>query len=84
MGTSKTEIGYWFDRGVKEGYTHMLIMCDSFDYEDYPKYAKSEEEARKIGKSPGEMQRVMEVYHLEMDKKKQLNAHDVFNYTKEI
>lgn len=33
MGTTQQEISEWFDRGVKEGATHMIVVCDTFDYE---------------------------------------------------
>lgn len=79
MPTTKQDISEWFDRGVKDGQSHMIIVCDTFDYCDYPSYAKTKEQAENILKTPGEMQRVMEVYNLSMDKEKQLNTFRVWN-----
>lgn len=80
-GTSKQEISAWFDMGVKDGYTHMLVICDTFDYEDYPTYAKSKEEAVALEKTPGSMQRVMEVYILDPARKdSQLNEFRARNF----
>lgn len=70
--TTRTEISEWFDRGIDEGATHMLVIADTFSYEDYPSFADSEEEARQIAANPGDMQRVMDVYNLSMDKETQL------------
>jgi hypothetical protein len=78
--TLKSTIESWFDRGVKEGASHMIVVCDTFDYEDYPVFVDTVEEARKRFNNPGEMQRVMEVYNLKMDKKAQLNQNRVFNF----
>jgi len=60
---------------AKEGrYTHLIVMCDEFDYSDYPVYISLEqnieEEYEKWRKEP--MQRVMEVYDLSLDIEAQL------------
>jgi hypothetical protein len=66
MGTSLSEIKTWFESGVNLGCTHMIVVCDTFDYEDYPVYVHSDENAREeVSKRDGkEMQKVMEVYNL--------------------
>lgn len=68
MGTSIQEISEWFDEGVRQGAT-LLVVCDTYDYEDYPEYAKSKEQALAMDKNPGSMQRVMEVYVLDPKRK---------------
>jgi len=78
--TTKSTIASWFDRGVAEGASHMIVICDTFDYEDYPVFVDTAEEARDRFNNPGEMQRVMEVYNLKMDKEAQLNQNRVFNF----
>jgi len=50
----------------------MIVVCDTFDHEDYPVYAATAEECVATYKAPGEMQRVMEVYDLAADKAAQL------------
>lgn len=81
MAASLTDISNWFDQGVKQKATHMIIVCDTYDYEDYPVFAYSKGEAReKYDNHNGvNMQRVMEVYNLEMDKEEQLMQRRVFN-----
>jgi predicted metalloprotease len=71
--TTRDQIANWFDRGVAHGKRYMLVICDTFDYEDYPSYFDAENEAREVAHTPGEMQRVMEAYDLHADKAAQLN-----------
>jgi len=81
--TSIQEISKWFDSGVKDGYTHMVIMCDTFDWEDYPQYFTFSENVdihKKIKKLNQNMQTVMEVYKLSEDKRKQLKEKISLNY----
>ena len=74
MRTSRADIESWFDEGVKQNKMYMLVLCDTYDYEDYPVFTTSTEAAEARIKNPGEMQRVMEVYFLDMQtKQEQLN-----------
>lgn len=75
--TTKETISTWFDVGVKEGYSHLIVMTDTFDYEDYPMFAYNEDHCREILEDykKGSMQRVMEVYDLRQDRDEQLNEH---------
>lgn len=73
--TTKEEFSKWFDDGVAQGAKYMLIICDTFDHEDYPAYASQASECMALNNYPGEMQRVMEVYDLSADKETQLNEH---------
>ncbi len=72
--TTKQEISDWFDRGRAQGAAHMLVICDTFDYEDYPVYTRTADECLQRYKAPGEMQRVMEVYDLAAPKDEQMGA----------
>lgn len=77
--TTQAQIAAWFDKGVKQKATHMIVVCDTFDYDDYPVYALSDKDALasyKLYKMQS-MQRVMEVYDLRQDKAEQLNEHRV-------
>jgi hypothetical protein len=80
MAASKPEIDGWFDEGVKKGATHMIVVCDDFDYDDYPKYVMPGEDVREKSTNLGNMQRLMEVYNLSMDKAAQMAQRRVFNY----
>jgi hypothetical protein len=71
--TSKQDIAAWFDEGVSKGASHMLVICDTFDHEDYPVFVNTASECLQKYKSPGEMQRVMEVYDLQAHKEQQLS-----------
>lgn len=72
--TTKSMISAWFDEGVRDERTHMIVVCDTFDHEDYPVYASSDADCLdKHDQHNGRnMQRVMEVYDLRMDKQRQL------------
>ena len=53
-----------FDEATS-GATHMLIVCDTFSYEDYPVYVWANEDVNeRILHYSQNMQRVMEVYNL--------------------
>ena len=71
---SRREISKWYDEGVEKGSAYMCIACDTFDYTYYPVYSSSIDEAKRFSRSPGEMQRVKEVYNLKSDKQGQMNA----------
>lgn len=81
MAASREDISSWFDRGVAQGSSHMIVICDTYDWEDYPMYVSPGQDAADIAaKNNGvNMQRVMEVYNLSMDKAVQLNTHRVWN-----
>jgi len=39
MGTTREQIRGWLERGVvADGATHMVVACDTFDWEDYLVY----------------------------------------------
>ena len=75
MAASFQDLSNWFDRGIADGQGFMLIVCDTFDYGDYPVYTATADEARDRRESPGDMQRVMEVYDLHADKRDQMSQH---------
>lgn len=84
MAATKEEISAWFDRGVKsaDNPTHMIVVCDTYDHDDYPVYVKPSENISEIFKKYDgkNMQKVMEVYKLSDDKEKQLNVSRCFNF----
>lgn len=82
MPATKKHISEWFERGLAQGATHMIVVCDTFDHEDYPVFVKQDQSAREVaaeydGKN---MQRIMEVYDLRIDKAAQLSEHRAFHY----
>lgn len=79
--TTRAEIEVWFDRGVAKSATHMLIICDTFDWSDFPVYVTAEQNSREVAKGySGDGYKIMECYSLSMDKKKQMMEHRAFNY----
>lgn len=80
MATNTSTISKWFDEGIELKATHMIVVCDTFDYEDYPVYVMPDQDVWLIEKSIGAMQRVMEVYNLSDSKEEQIKAGRVFNY----
>lgn len=81
MATSKQDIQRWFERGVADKATHMIVVVDTFDYDDYPVYVGAwESAAGKVAEYNGKsMQRVIEVYDLRKAMQPQLDEHRSFN-----
>lgn len=82
MVTKREDITRWFHEGQEQGATHIIVVCDTFDWEDYPVYVASDEDVRekKAEHDGKDMQKVMEVYSLSLDLQAQLNEHRAFNY----
>lgn len=82
MSASREDISGWFDEGVKQGATHMLVICDQFDWDDFPVYIPEGFDAKKTAdaRNGQNMERVMECYNLRMDKDAQLKQTRAFNY----
>ena len=79
MGTSRETISRWLDYMYEtDGVTHMLVVCDTYDYEDYPVYIREGRDPAKY--VSGSMQRVMECYSKNYEKLAQLNQFRAFNY----
>ena len=80
--TTRLDLKRWFDDGVKQKATHMIVAVDSFDYGDYPVYVLPDDDIHEkltaVRMAP--MQRIMEVYDLSMDREQQLNEHRVYNH----
>lgn len=76
MATTKDDLRHWFDRGVKCGATHMIVVCDTFEHEDYPVYVDPDADLHDVVKRHDEqsMQRVMEVYDLKADREAQMST----------
>lgn len=72
--TSRNDIGKWFDEGVEQKATLMIVVCDTYDYDDYPVYVNQGENfwSRYDSFDGQRMQRIMEVYDLTANKAEQL------------
>ena len=68
--TTQNEIRIWFERGLQQKASYMIVATDTFDWSDYPVYVNSKEELKKeIYKH----EKVMETYDLNADMQTQLN-----------
>jgi hypothetical protein len=65
MSTTKSDIREWLEE-AKEDTSHMIVVCDTYDYDDYPVYvSKSENLKDKIASyNFKNMQKIMEIYSL--------------------
>lgn len=82
MATTKEDIRSWLESGKERGATHVIVVCDTFDWEDYPVYVMKDEKIQERydhfnGK---DMQKVMEVYNLSMPIEPQLVEHRARNF----
>ena len=82
MATTREEIRQWLEDGKTKGSTHLIVVCDTFDHEDYPVYVSpSEDVSKKIAgySNPKEMQKVMEVYSYKLPLESQLSEHRAYH-----
>lgn len=74
--TTREEITDWFDRGVRNNHDYLIVVCDTFDHEDYPVYSSRENFWMEYNRHNGtNMQRIMEVYDLHGPRDEQLMEH---------
>jgi hypothetical protein len=82
MATTILDLKEWLARGKRKGASHMIIVCDTFNWEDFPVYVMPEQDARKEfnteNKKP--MQKVMEIYNLNKDLEPQINQHRAMEF----
>jgi hypothetical protein len=80
--TTQSDIREWLDRR-KESHTHMIVVCDTFDHEDFPVFVEKGEDIHervKYYSNSERMTRVMEVYNLGIPLTEQLAQERAFNY----
>lgn len=81
MTATLQDIRGYVERGQKNGSTHVIIACDTFDHDNYPVFVSPEEKVQEkiddINKA--EMQRVDEVYNLQIPIEPQLQAPYSYN-----
>ena len=78
---SQKRIREWLERFDKKQFSHMIVVCDTWDHDDYPVGVKKTEDITQKVKYYGtNMQRVMEVYDLSMDIEKQLLQTRAWNF----
>lgn len=69
--TTVSTIRSWITKGLRKKATHVIVMCDTYDHDDYPVYVYEGENPRE--KAPvGNMQRILECYSLKLPIEAQL------------
>ncbi len=84
MGTSKDDIRRWFQKGVEDNQDQMVVVCDTYDWSEFPVYTKGLKGfTRRYSEIvDNDMNEVMEVYDLKMSLNFQMSEHRAFHYPK--
>ena len=78
--TSAATIRKWFEQEKDKGHDRMIVVCDTFDHEDYPVGCSAADvEEKLLYYKEADMQRVMEVYNLNKPMEEQFMVHRVWN-----
>lgn len=74
MAARYNEIDKWFDDGKEAGAEYMVVVTDTFDYEDHPVYCSSKLDVVRVQMKVDETryEQVQEIYNLKMDKGTQM------------
>ena len=82
MAATMDDISGWIARGKSDGQDFLIVMCDTYDYDDYPVFVKgTQSDCQKEylkRRDGGNMQTVMEVYDLNADVAPQLSQRRAF------
>lgn len=80
--TTSDLIRSWLRAAKRSGATHLIVVCDTFDHDDYPVEVMPSESVREKFKEYSEksMQRVMEVYALHLPLDEQLAEPRAFHF----
>ncbi len=83
MATSAQDIRGWL-AGSSNEHTHMIVVCDTFDHEDYPVFCNGDKDCLdKFNEYSTNMQRVIEVYDLKLNIEGQVKEHRAFHLPEE-
>lgn len=73
--TSSQEITRWYDEGVQDHMDWMMIVCDTFDYDFYPRYTTNDNFQERLDEIATDgSSYVKECYDLSCDREEQLKA----------
>ncbi len=66
MTTTQEDVNGWIKEGRKKNAHYLIVVCDTFSYEDFPVYAYSEEDKQEKQSyhSSQPMSRIMETIKL--------------------
>lgn len=82
MATTRNDINVWLTKfGNKDDHSHMIVVTDTYDYEDYPVFVARGtdiQDALKEQKAKS-MVKVIEVYSYDQPLVPQIDAHRAWN-----
>lgn len=69
MAATLKDVQRWIEEGKKKGATHLISVCDTFDWEDYPVYVMPNEDIDIVKKrfTWENMQKINEVIKLKAE-----------------
>jgi hypothetical protein len=81
MAATRDDIRNWLQMGQQKGASHVIIMCDTFDWSDYPVYVQAWQNVAGhiTDLNNTSMQEIMEVYNLSLPIESQLNEKKAWN-----
>ena len=81
MTATLSDIKGWLKRGEAQKATHMIVVCDSFEYDNYPVYVMEGEDVydKAANYNNKDMQFIDEVYDFSMDIDEQLSEARAWN-----
>ena len=81
MTATIRDIMDWLDEAKRKKATHLIVVCDTWDHDNYPVYVYKGDDVRTVaGKYMGQnMQRIDEIYNMHMDLDTQLSATRAYN-----
>ncbi len=76
------DITRWLDEAAHSGATHLIVVCDDFDHDNYPIFVMPGEDARERYDKvyAGNMQQVDEVYNMKMNIDRQRREFRALNF----
>ena len=82
MAATKEDLKRWFDSALRQKATHMIVVCDTFDWDDYPVYVLTGEDVREKAKEfdGRNMQKIMEVYSMALPMDDQMAERRAFHW----
>jgi hypothetical protein len=82
MTATRIDIEGWLKRLYEDdGLTHMVVGCDTFDYMNYPRYVKKDEDVQEqVDEIRGRGDAVDEVYSAKHTFEEQMAERRAFNY----
>ena len=82
MATTREEIREWLEEAIEKDCSHLIVVCDTYDWEDYPVFVLPTQDVKQIFKDKNgpNMQKVMEVYSLKLDIEEQLKETRSFHF----